>query len=65
MSEKFRKRVHLGIREFPNELSQKLNTAKNYFLRDHILKEGQIEVTVIEKEEKSGEAIEKMENHNL
>ncbi len=48
------------------ELSPKLselilNTAKECLLRDHSRKEGQIEVKVIEIEERSGKALEKME----
>ncbi|CAN5523705.1 hypothetical protein BH10BAC5_BH10BAC5_23340 [soil metagenome] len=37
-----------------------LETAKRCLIRDHILKEGQIEVSVIALEERSGKMIEKM-----
>jgi len=52
------------------ELSPKLsemilNTAKECLLRDHSLKEGQIEVTVIEIEEKAGKVLEKMEKKKV
>jgi len=52
------------------ELSPKLSemilsTAKACLLRDHALKEGQIEVTVIEIEEKAGKVIEKMEKKKV
>jgi DNA-binding Lrp family transcriptional regulator len=52
------------------ELSPKLselilNTAKECLLRDHSLKEGQIEVRVIEIEERSGKALEKMEKKRV
>jgi hypothetical protein len=52
------------------ELSPKLsemilNTAKACLLRDHSLKEGQIEVTVIEIEEKAGKVLEKMEKKKV
>lgn len=52
------------------ELSPKLselilNTAKECLLRDHSLKEGQIEVRVIEIEERSGKALEKMEKKKV
>ena len=48
------------------ELSPKLselilNTVKEFLLRDHSLKEGQIEVTVIEIEQRAGRVIEKMQ----
>lgn len=48
------------------ELSIKLSeqillSAKEILLRESILKEGQIEVTVIEIEQRSGKTIEKME----
>lgn len=38
-----------------------LETAKRCLIRDNILKEGQVEVSVIEIEERSGKTIEKME----
>ena len=38
-----------------------LHTAKHHLLRDKLLKEGQIEITVIGIEERSGKMIEKME----
>jgi len=52
------------------ELSPKLSeqiliTAKESLLRDYPLKEGQIEVTVIEIEERSGKQIEKMEKKKV
>jgi len=52
------------------ELSPKLSeqillTAKGSLLRDHYLKEGQIEVTVIGIEERSGKLIEKMEKKKV
>lgn len=52
------------------ELSPKLselilNTAKECLLRDHTLKEGQIEVTVIEIEERAGKMIEKMQKKKV
>lgn len=52
------------------ELSPKLSsliliTAKECLLRDYSLKEGQIEVTVIEIEEKAGKVIEKMEKKKV
>ncbi len=52
------------------ELSPKLSelilvTAKECLLREHQLKEGQIEVTVIEIEERSGKVIEKMEKKKV
>jgi hypothetical protein len=37
-----------------------LVSAKHYLLREHILKEGQIEVTVIGIEERAGKTIENM-----
>ena len=47
------------------ELSPKLSeqillSAKEHLLREHLLKEGQIEVTVIEIEERAGKTIEKL-----
>jgi hypothetical protein len=52
------------------ELSPKLSslillTAKECLLRDYSLKEGQIEVTLIEIEEKAGKVIEKMEKKKV
>ena len=52
------------------ELSPKLSesilvTAKECLLRDHQLKEGQIEVTVIEIEQKAGQVIEKLEKKKV
>ncbi len=52
------------------ELSPKLselilNTAKECLLREHQLKEGQIEVTVIEIEERSGKVIEKLQKKKV
>jgi Protein of unknown function (DUF1670) len=52
------------------ELSPKLSslillTAKECLVRDYSLKEGQIEVTVIEIEEKAGKVIEKMEKKKV
>lgn len=52
------------------ELSPKLSalilqTAKECLLRDHILKEGQIEVTVVGVEERSGKIIEKLEKKRV
>jgi DNA-binding Lrp family transcriptional regulator len=52
------------------ELSPKLSslillTVKECLLRDYILKEGQIEVTVIEVEERAGKVIEKMEKKKV
>jgi DNA-binding Lrp family transcriptional regulator len=52
------------------ELSPKLSslilmTAKECLLRDNILKEGQIEVTVIEIEQRAGKTIEKMEKKKV
>jgi len=52
------------------ELSPKLSqsilvTAKECLLRDHQLKEGQIEVTVIEIEQKAGRVIEKLEKKKV
>jgi hypothetical protein len=52
------------------ELSPKLSslilmTAKECLLRDNILKEGQIEVTAIEIEERAGKIIEKMEKKKV
>ena len=52
------------------ELSPKLSesilvTAKGCLLRDHQLKEGQIEVTVIEIEQKAGRVIEKLEKKKV
>jgi DNA-binding Lrp family transcriptional regulator len=40
-------------------------TAKECLLRDNILKEGQIEVTVIEIEQRAGKTIEKMEKKKV
>ena len=42
-----------------------LHTAKHHLLRDKLLKEGQIEITVIGIEERSGKMIEKMEKHRV
>jgi DNA-binding Lrp family transcriptional regulator len=52
------------------ELSPKLSslillTAKECLLRDYNLKEGQIEVTVVEIEERAGKVIEKMEKKKV
>ncbi len=52
------------------ELSPKLSeeivrSAKQHLMRDHQLKEGQIEVTVIGVEERSGKMIEKMEKRKV
>lgn len=52
------------------ELSPKLSalilqTAKECLLRDHILKEGQIEVTVVGIKERSGKLIEKLEKKRI
>src|SRR4030065_67605 len=52
------------------ELSQKLSslilmTAKECLLREYTLKEGQIEVTAIEIEQRAGKAVEKMEKKKV
>jgi hypothetical protein len=44
----------------PKVSEQILESAKHYLLREHILKEGQIEVTVIGIEERAGKSIENM-----
>ncbi len=49
----------------PKLSSMILMTAKECLLRDYQLKEGQIEVTVIGIEERSGKAIEKMEKKRV
>lgn len=52
------------------ELSPKLSreiviSAKQHLVREHALKEGQIEVTVVGIEERSGKQVEKMEKHRV
>ena len=52
------------------ELSPKLsreilNSAKQHLVREHILQEGQIEVTVVGIEERSGKVLEKMEKKRV
>lgn len=52
------------------ELSRKLSeqillSAKEHLIRDHLLKEGQIEVTVIGIEERAGKTIEKLERKRV
>lgn len=52
------------------ELSPKLSeqillSAKEHLIRDHLLKEGQIEVTVIGIEERAGKTIEKLERKRV
>ena len=52
------------------ELSPKLSreivsSAKQHLVREHVLKEGQIEVTVVGIEERSGKQVEKMEKQRV
>ncbi len=49
----------------PKLSSMILSSAKECLLRDYSLKEGQIEVTAIEIEERSGKSIEKMEKKKV
>lgn len=42
-----------------------LNTAKACLIRNHPMKEGQIEVTVVEIEERAGKVLEKMEKKKV
>ena len=52
------------------ELSPKLSkeivaSAKQHLVREHVLKEGQIEATVVGIEERSGKVLEKMEKKRV
>jgi len=49
----------------PRLSSMILMTAKDCLVKDYLLKEGQIEVTVIEIEQKAGKAIEKIEKKKV
>jgi len=49
----------------PKLSSMILTTAKDCLVKDYILKEGQIEITVIEIEQRAGKAIERMEKKKV
>ncbi len=49
----------------PKLSEQILQSAKEHLIRDHLLKEGQIEVSVLEIEERAGKPVEKLERKRV
>jgi hypothetical protein len=54
-----------GYELSPRLSEQILNSAKSHLVREHTLREGQIEVTVVGIEERSGRVLEKMEKKRV